>query len=1535
MSTTAPPRVRAPRAPVPAHAPAAHAPGGNGTASGPAAAGDGGGGEDGGSRSVPVPARAPAPPLISSPTGFAPADCVADAINAVAAPFQQGPDPALGTAGAVAHWTGAALGVVGAVQNIVDTGVAALTAPLAKLWPSQPAVTLGVLHVGTPHTHVHPPSLVPPAPPIPLPSLGMLVGSGAVTVLVSGMPAARAGDVGIGVTCGTLAPPFEVYTGSSNVFIGGARAARAGDITKHCNPSSMGPFAIAMGALGVVAGGAGAIAKNDSFAMAQAAADAAVLAMKLLCGKDPSGPPGIGALTVPFNPSVMIGGFPCPPVGEMAFGGILKALQKAARGLKKKFSSKRNNTTESNCGDPVDPVTGEVFAHYTDFVSSGLFRWRRYYSTAHHKERGPLGKGWRHFYQRRLRRRLHHATYIDWEGNRVEFPRFEYGSNVTRSDGYVLERLAPGYFEVSRRGEPAMQFVGGEFDSELTFHRMLSEDGEIEFEHDVLGRLVAAIETDSEGKRRRFEITYTDGGRVEDILERELADDGNLVSSSPVPRVTHRYESWGGLKGVTNAVGGVSHYEYDGFDRMTRQSDACKYSFQYRYDTLGRCIETRGQDGMLECRLEYFPDDKYTRMTEAGDATWEFHYDDDGVVTKIVDPYGGVKKRELDGEGRMAREVDSGGRELHWLYDENGVHYARRDRFGYVYPPASEMPTLPNPLAPKLPTTSLGWLLDGIAPVRPEAALGLDIRQLDIIPNAPKSYARAFRICEHRSDDEITRTSFAARLKYDALGHPISEVDTRGRERRWEYDAEGHRVAECDRDGNVTREAIVSWKSVGMRVDGERRAMHYEYSRRDEVTKITDPLGLESEFEYDLKGRLARVRRHGRIREEYVYDSGDHFIEKRDGQGRVLFTNQTHDNHFVATRVLASGGTHAFDYDASGRVTRASTDAHQIELAYDSGGHRILDRRDGLGVEHAAERGPGAFGDPRLWRTRLFERFELTRQPCSASTFRLTDSAGRQTHIEIGERGLVTRYASNGTVELLQYDEEGRLEGHLCHRRDRFARQVAWAVHYEYSGEGDLLRVSDSVRGDSTYEVDASHRLIAERTPDGTLHRYAQDAAGNLLERPGHIVRALSSGNRLSASAGERFAYDDRDHLAERTQKDGSTIRYVYDSFDMLVRIEHGDATLTWPPRFGPPPDVVLPPDGSAPRLVPGQTWRAAYDALGRRLWTEFGSRRREFYWDGDRLAAELFPDGKLRIYQYSSATALVPLTFTDYADRNSNPATGKSYHVFTDPVGMPLSIEDEEGQIVWWAHRADPYGLVAVRSDAKIEYNLRWPGHYFDAETGLHYNRHRYYDPKLGRYLQCDPTGYAGSPVNLYAYCKNPLVHVDVLGLHDPDDTKPPQPSEQGPTRTGQEGAATTPDTPPPRPLGMPPRASDVSGGKHASDRPFHDVVSQASSPIHRPGTPQHGQRLPVGRWSSPEATQRAAAKVDPTLGRQVVPLDSGDGTVVHGGVQSYPENPNAPSHLEVPSDKALAIPQGDGTVHIFPIDETHYLYEGPPGPR
>ncbi|MGB8294212.1 MAG: RHS repeat-associated core domain-containing protein, partial [Polyangia bacterium] len=82
---------------------------------------------------------------------------------------------------------------------------------------------------------------------------------------------------------------------------------------------------------------------------------------------------------------------------------------------------------------------------------------------------------------------------------------------------------------------------------------------------------------------------------------------------------------------------------------------------------------------------------------------------------------------------------------------------------------------------------------------------------------------------------------------------------------------------------------------------------------------------------------------------------------------------------------------------------------------------------------------------------------------------------------------------------------------------------------------------------------------------------------------------------------------------------------------------------------------------------------------------------------------------------------------------------SGKRYHLYTDHLGCPELVLDATGKIVWRA-RIDAYGTAHVDVGNDFHQPLRWPGHYFDAETGLHDNRFRTYSPELGRYLQCDP---------------------------------------------------------------------------------------------------------------------------------------------------------------------------------------------------
>lgn len=300
---------------------------------------------------------------------------LASDINGLAAPFMNAPPEHQGALGYVSQGLGGVLGLINAPTQLLDTGFAMVTAPLNAIMPSFPAAVIGLaLHMGIPHAHTHPPSLIPPAPPVPLPSIGNIMLAGAVNVLINGVPAARAGDVGVVVTCCSLAPPAEIILGSSSVFIGGARAARLLDMTRHDNPVPMGAFAKVMAAAGMVAGALGAAATAmdaansdaqaaaaDSAAEAQAmaaaaagqamgaalqaaqvAADAAAMALSMLIGKDCGIGPGTGMIMM-GSPNVLIGGFPTPNLMEAVQG-----LMKAARGLRRR--ARREGDAEGPAG---------------------------------------------------------------------------------------------------------------------------------------------------------------------------------------------------------------------------------------------------------------------------------------------------------------------------------------------------------------------------------------------------------------------------------------------------------------------------------------------------------------------------------------------------------------------------------------------------------------------------------------------------------------------------------------------------------------------------------------------------------------------------------------------------------------------------------------------------------------------------------------------------------------------------------------------------------------------------------------------------------------------------------------------------------------------------------------------------------------------------------------------------------------------------------------------------------------------------------
>ncbi|WP_148051255.1 RHS repeat domain-containing protein, partial [Pseudomonas brassicacearum] len=168
------------------------------------------------------------------------------------------------------------------------------------------------------------------------------------------------------------------------------------------------------------------------------------------------------------------------------------------------------------------------------------------------------------------------------------------------------------------------------------------------------------------------------------------------------------------------------------------------------------------------------------------------------------------------------------------------------------------------------------------------------------------------------------------------------------------------------------------------------------------------------------------------------------------------------------------------------------------------------------------------------------------------------------------------------------------------------------------------------------------------------------------------------------------------------------------------------------------------------------------YDAFGRRISKTVDGLTTKFFWQGDQLIAESSPRHH-RSYLYEPGT-FRPLAMLDGKGLNACP-----FYYHLDHLGTPQELTNYSGQVVWSA-RYNGYGKTTELvhgGGEQLEQPLRFQGQYFDPESGLHYNRHRYYNPWTGRYLTPDPSKLAGG-LNGYRYTVNPTGWVDPLGLVD-----------------------------------------------------------------------------------------------------------------------------------------------------------------------
>jgi len=176
-----------------------------------------------------------------------------------------------------------------------------------------------------------------------------------------------------------------------------------------------------------------------------------------------------------------------------------------------------------------------------------------------------------------------------------------------------------------------------------------------------------------------------------------------------------------------------------------------------------------------------------------------------------------------------------------------------------------------------------------------------------------------------------------------------------------------------------------------------------------------------------------------------------------------------------------------------------------------------------------------------------------------------------------------------------------------------------------------------------------------------------------------------------------------------------------------------------------------------------------AYDAFGRRIAKTVHGSTTYYIYSGNQLIAELDESGEMvKAYGWdlNDESNSPPLWQAEVTDGRLDTA---EYHtLINDHLGTPQMAVNDEGDVTWRAV-SESFGKTIPHQQNQITMNLRFPGQYYDEETGTHYNYFRDYNPVAGRYIQKDPIGLWGG-INEYGYVHgNPLKYTDPKGLVAP----------------------------------------------------------------------------------------------------------------------------------------------------------------------
>ncbi|MEW5756171.1 MAG: RHS repeat-associated core domain-containing protein, partial [Pseudomonadota bacterium] len=820
--------------------------------------------------------------------------------------------------------------------------------------------------------------------------------------------------------------------------------------------------------------------------------------------------------------------------------------------------------------------------------------------------------------------------------------------------------------------------------------------------YDSKGNYGYKIEAFGTAQQRRFDYTYDPRfhSKIATITEASVYGAGQKIT-------TYTYDDYGNRTSET-----IDGYRPDG----TPVSRTTAYQYNGPLHQLSQ-IDGPRTDVVDVTTFDYHPFTAY-------DPAFPTPYDpDNGRLRRVTGPAGVLRDNILyTATGKIASEMRPNGLKLSYRY------YPGNDRL--------ESLTQTDTLTGDASTTRWTYLATGeVESVTrgvgtPEAATVTlrydDARRLTRIEDGEGNYIEYTLDTEGNQEavktyDPFGRLVTSLTQTFDAYNRLDTRIDTiEGMNVTTDYKFQPDGTLDTLTNGkgivtDYTYDALQRLTHVTQNYNGTDTATanaqsRYDYDAQDHLTRVTDPNGNATTYLYDDLGNLLEQRSPDTGTTTYVYDAAGNRTALTDARNVTVYYHYDALNRLTRIDYPGTAEDVVYTYDTAtgcanghGRLCQVVDASGTTAYSFDAFGNTVATTRTELGKTYTTYYFYDAL--QRLFRiiypdSRVVTYTRDTRGLITdvSATVNGTTTPIATARVFQADGQLVSQSFGNGLIETRNYDLQGRLADQALGSLD--SRLL------DYDANANLTRVQGTAQS-GDYLYDPLDRLRQDKitTTTTSTTAFTYDKNGNRTKLGSTVYGYTTGTNQLVAVGSTALTLD----VAGNTRTKG-TWGYYYNQAGQLDQAYNGT------------------------------TLRATYtyNHLGQRTRKVAGTTTTVYHYDlAGNLILETSGTATTKVaYVWADAQPLAHIVRSGTTDRLS--------YLHTDHLNTPRLATDTTQRVIWrWNGRA--FGNTTAQNNPDGDtitttINLRFPGQYYDSETGLNYNYYRYYDPNTGRYTTADP---------------------------------------------------------------------------------------------------------------------------------------------------------------------------------------------------